>query len=283
VSTADELRKLHELLLAGALTQQEFDGQKGVLLRTEVQEGDAKGTNLPNSWTVTLFAPEGEERVEQVSGSYEEAELVARAAVEKAGGQDAERSEYGWRSPDGAFAATIQRDETTDVPPVSAPPVVGSVSAGDSSLDADGIPVTTAGDQPNFVLSITHRPLSQTRKRQIMVGSAVIVVAVVLLIILLTNHQSGGVSTIPGSGGLTPAALQTSAQNQIFDPAPSGFGVKEVASTICNPPSTWVPGKTFTCFAYSSNGTGLGKYLGTVEPNNSNGNVQWNAQWVPAG
>ena len=86
---------------------------------------------------------------------------------------------------------------------------------------------------------------------------------------------------VPGSGGMTLAQLTSSAKGQITGKAPSGFAVTAVHSVVCNPPSTWAAAKTFTCYAYDSQGAEVGEYDGTVEPNSSSGNWQWNAEWVP--
>ena len=88
---------------------------------------------------------------------------------------------------------------------------------------------------------------------------------------------------IPGSGGMTLTQLTSSVSSQIKGPAPSGFGATGVSSVVCNPPSSWTPGQTFTCFAYNSSGTGVGEYTGTVEPNDSSGDQQWNGEWLPSG
>lgn len=86
---------------------------------------------------------------------------------------------------------------------------------------------------------------------------------------------------IPGSGGMTLAQLTSSAQSQISGKAPSGFAVTGVHSVVCNPPSTWAAAKTFTCYAYASDGSEVGEYDGTVLPNDSSGDQQWNAVWEP--
>ncbi len=140
-------------------------------------------------------------------------------------------------------------------------------------------------EPPHFAPPRKHPPVAL-----IVVVVLAVIVAGAYLVYRHDNRSSGGSSTlpsvttgIPGSGGLTAAELTSNAKNQIIGPAPRGFAVKGVASVICNPPTSWTPGSTFTCFVYASNGTGLGQYDGTVEPNDSNGNYRWNAEWVPNG
>lgn len=128
-------------------------------------------------------------------------------------------------------------------------------------------------------------PMPPTKKRQIVGAAVAVVLVTVLVLVLVSAPKSNGTSPASGisaSGGITIASLQSSAESQITGPAPSGFAATGVSSVICNPPSTWAPGKTFTCYAYASNGTGVGDYLGTVEPNDSSGIQQWNAAWLPA-
>ena len=88
---------------------------------------------------------------------------------------------------------------------------------------------------------------------------------------------------IPGSGGVTLSQLESSVSSQVTGPAPSGFGVTGVSSVVCNPPTSWSPEQTFTCFVYNSSGTGLGEYTGTVEPSDSSGDQRWNGEWLPSG
>ena len=82
---------------------------------------------------------------------------------------------------------------------------------------------------------------------------------------------------------MTLTQLTSSVSSQIKGPAPSGFGATGVSSVVCNPPSSWTPGQTFTCFAYNSSGTGVVEYTGTVEPNDSSGDQQWNGERMPSG
>lgn len=51
-----------------------------------------------------------------------------------------------------------------------------------------------------------------------------------------------------------------------------------VHTVSCIMPSSWIPGKTFVCFAYGSGGHALAQMDGTVLPN-SGGRFAWNEQW----
>jgi len=98
--------------------------------------------------------------------------------------------------------------------------------------------------------------------------------AVALLVGILSSSDS--TPTGPSLSDLT-----TNAQDQITGSGPGNFAVTGVNSVVCNPPKSWSPGETFTCFAYASDGTGIGTYSGTVEPNSSSGSYRWNATWLP--
>jgi hypothetical protein len=102
------------------------------------------------------------------------------------------------------------------------------------------------------------------------------------LFVLRFIYLPSSIAPIPGSGGMTNLELELSIENQITNSPPTGFGVSGVNSVVCNPPSTWTAGGTFTCFAYSSTGSEVGEVSVIVDPNDSNGNPQWNAQWAPA-
>ena len=144
---------------------------------------------------------------------------------------------------------------------------------------------------PSAPINVAKKPMSS--KSKWIVGILCVVVAVgIAIAIPVAIHDfkasqcaSSGNDCpgIPSSGGMTIASLQSSAMSQITGPAPSGFAVTGVSSVVCNPPSSWTPGQTFTCFVYNSSGTGLGEYTGTVEPNDSSGDQQWNAEWLPSG
>ena len=87
---------------------------------------------------------------------------------------------------------------------------------------------------------------------------------------------------IPGSGGMSVVQLASDAKSQITGRKPSGFHVTGVSSVICNPPSIWARGRTFICDAYASSGVWVGGYFGTVLPNDSKGDQQWNVAWSKA-
>jgi ABC-type dipeptide/oligopeptide/nickel transport system permease component len=85
----------------------------------------------------------------------------------------------------------------------------------------------------------------------------------------------------PSSSGPSLSDLNSSVQSQITSSGSDGFGATSVASVVCNPPSSWQPGATFTCYAYDNSNTEVGEYDGTVEPNDGSGNYRWNANWIP--
>jgi hypothetical protein len=246
MSTADELLKLDALRKSGVLTQEEFDAEKAKLLAG--------------------ISPSVE------SGSSHTQVLAPSTCAN-------------------GHAMSVEHAVCPDCGAPRAEPAVGSPA---SVLDpATFSAVADGGTQPTDLTTPAPSPsgnpltsMSPARKKQrtrLGVGIAVVIVlAVVLAVILLnkSNRSSPG-SGIPGSGGLTIASLQSSAKSQIKGPAPSGFAATGVSSVICNPPSSWAPSKTFTCFAYASDGTEVGEYDGTVEPNSSSGDWQWNARWVP--
>jgi len=106
----------------------------------------------------------------------------------------------------------------------------------------------------------------------LIIGFAGIALFAVLIVIGATYHP-----------GPSLPDLTADARAQITGTGSDGFGVKGVSRVVCNPPSEWTPGATFTCFAYDSSDNELGEYDGTVEPDASDGTYQWNANWVPSG
>jgi hypothetical protein len=76
--------------------------------------------------------------------------------------------------------------------------------------------------------------------------------------------------------------LTANVQSQITGSGPDNFGVSGVSNVVCNPPSSWSSGNTFSCFAYNSSDQEVGEYDATIEPNGANGSYQWNARWLPA-
>jgi hypothetical protein len=155
------------------------------------------------------------------------------------------------------------------------------------SVQARAAPTTV----PFAPINVAKKPRS-TRSNWI-VGILCVVVAVgIAIAIPVAIHDfkasqcaSSGKDCpgIPGSGGVTLSQLESSVSSQVTGPAPSGFGVTGVSSVVCNPPTSWSPGQTFTCFVYNSSGTGLGEYTGTVEPSDSSGDQRWNGEWLPSG
>ena|SRR5664279_1842842 len=76
--------------------------------------------------------------------------------------------------------------------------------------------------------------------------------------------------------------LNYSVRGQITGTAPNDFGVAGISHVSCQQPSHWTAGSTFTCIAYGTTGSEVGRYYGTVEPNASDGTYQWNGRYLPS-
>jgi hypothetical protein len=259
MSLVDELTNLDVKRKSGILSQEECDAEKAKLLAGVFPPANGDGE------------PRGE-------GSFQTSDRiwvdnVASVASSTCANGHPMNAEHAFCPACGADRADHAIESCVASPAVAHEP--------SSATD----PTTTVGSPlVNPVMKMS--PERKTQQIRLAVGVvAVIVLAVILGVVLLnkSNGPASPASGIPGSGGLTIAQLQSTAMNQITGPAPSGFAATGVSSVICNPPSTWAPGKTFTCYAYASSGTEVGEYLGTVEPNDSSGEQQWNAQWLPNG
>jgi hypothetical protein len=95
------------------------------------------------------------------------------------------------------------------------------------------------------------------------------VVLVPLIIVAVTDNETPA----------QPANLTADVRAQIVGTGPSQFGARGVARVVCDPPSSWSTGDTFTCFAYGNSDRALGTYYGTVEPTRGS-DVRWKARWV---
>lgn len=125
-----------------------------------------------------------------------------------------------------------------------------------------------------------------TKRRRRVPWPARIGFAVIILIagVVAGNAIRGsGKSTseggdIPGST-YTIAGLTASVKGQVTGPTSKGdFGLQGVDSVVCNPPSSWAPGKTFNCFVYGAASRQIAQYKGTILPDVADGHVQWNGQ-----
>jgi carbonic anhydrase/acetyltransferase-like protein (isoleucine patch superfamily) len=130
---------------------------------------------------------------------------------------------------------------------------------------------------------VARRQIRSSQGRQKGAGLALAAVIIGFVFIAITLAIVGLVLTSSGSSGPSLSGLTSSVRAQIAGNGPDSLKVPGVASVVCNPPSTWQTGASFTCFAYSSTGSTLGKYEGTVAPNSSSGQYEWNATWYSSG
>ncbi|HVC39702.1 MAG TPA: hypothetical protein VNH20_07015 [Candidatus Dormibacteraeota bacterium] len=85
---------------------------------------------------------------------------------------------------------------------------------------------------------------------------------------------------VAGCGGSGPSL--SSMEGKVKSEVGSHWGVSGIASVSCVMPSSWNPGKTFTCYVYEASGTSLGVAHGTVLPPQGGYSQAWNLQWVPS-
>jgi hypothetical protein len=115
-------------------------------------------------------------------------------------------------------------------------------------------------------------------------------VAVVLLVLLVigattigvwagsgSQANSGSASTGPSPSELTAQVAQT-----VTGTGTDEFGVAGVVRVVCDGPSRWSPGETFTCDAYDVARSDVGQYDGRVQPTTSSGYWQWIGTWHPS-
>ena len=76
--------------------------------------------------------------------------------------------------------------------------------------------------------------------------------------------------------------LDFNVRSQITGTAPNDFGATGVGDVACQRPDRWTTGATFSCVAYGPTGAVVGRYVGTVAPNASDGTYSWNGRYVPS-
>jgi hypothetical protein len=145
---------------------------------------------------------------------------------------------------------------------------------------------------PPETASHVQRPFASPNathtKLVVILVSTALVIAAVVSVLIVTNGSSPTVSattnpapsTIAIPNGPSLPSLTSSVQAQIVGTGTDNFNVTGVDSVICNPPDSWKPGATFTCYAYGPTKSEVGEYDGTIEPNASDGGYQWNARWI---
>ncbi len=108
-----------------------------------------------------------------------------------------------------------------------------------------------------------------------------LVVAVVIggAIVAVVSRRSSPSTNPTPAGGPSLSQLTSQVKQQVTGTASNDFDVTGVASVVCNPPNSWNPSSTFTCYVYDSSQTEIGEYDGTVEPTTSSGEWRWNADW----
>jgi hypothetical protein len=119
------------------------------------------------------------------------------------------------------------------------------------------------------------KPKSATYRR-VEWGGRILIVLVLLTI--------GGVWLFHKAhpGGLPNGVSLTAFDGSIkSDLASAPFRISGIAAVSCVMPNSWVPGKTFTCYAYASSKVELGTVTGTVVPTPPNYAFEANLVWVP--
>jgi hypothetical protein len=116
----------------------------------------------------------------------------------------------------------------------------------------------------------------------IIIGFVWIALFVLVVVLAAVTPDSGNTSSSGVALGPSPSALTADVRAYIVGSGPGAFNVSGVDSVVCNPPGSWQPGATFTCFAYNSTQREIGQLDGTVEPDSSSGQYRWNARWIPS-
>ncbi len=138
---------------------------------------------------------------------------------------------------------------------------------------------------------VLNHPKSATRRRVDWGIRAIGVLMVGAAALYLYNTQvAPRVNKIGAPAAVTvaqPAGLPNGISLTTFDKsikgdlAASPFRISGIASVSCVLPNSWVPGKTFTCYAYGSSNIGLGTVTGTVEPTQPKYAFEANLVWAP--
>jgi hypothetical protein len=130
---------------------------------------------------------------------------------------------------------------------------------------------------------VARRQIRESHGTQKGAGLALAAIVIGFVYVGITLVIIGLVLTSSGGSGPSLSGLTSSVRAQIAGNGSDSLKVPGVASVVCNPPKSWQTGEPFTCFAYSSTGSRIGVYDGTVEPDSSSGNYQWNASWYSSG
>jgi hypothetical protein len=93
-------------------------------------------------------------------------------------------------------------------------------------------------------------------------------------------------AAIPTFLGLTASCpsvqtLNADVRYQVTGTAPNDFGVTGVSDGACQRPIAWTTGAMFTCVVYGPTGSQVGRYVGTIDPDASDGTYQWSGNHVP--
>lgn len=133
------------------------------------------------------------------------------------------------------------------------------MTTGDGAADVSGVSLNTP------TRSLWYRQ----RANQVKIGIVAILIIVGVVWLVHRVHPGG----LPN--GVSLSQFESSVKGQLASTGTSGFSVSNVASVSCIMPNSWVPGRTFTCYAFKSSGSQLGTVTGTVLPTQAN--YSWNA------
>ena len=128
-----------------------------------------------------------------------------------------------------------------------------------------------------------RRQIRQSHRAQKGAGLALAAIIIGFVYIGITLAVIGLLLAGPRNPGPSLSKLTSSVTAQIAGTGPESLKVPGVTSVVCHPPGSWQTGESFTCFAYSSSGSTIGKYEGTVAPNSPSGQYEWNATWYSSG
>jgi hypothetical protein len=126
---------------------------------------------------------------------------------------------------------------------------------------------------------VARRQIRRSQGRQKGAGLALAAIIIGFVFVGITLVVMGLVLTRSPSSGPSLSGLTSSVRAQIAGSGPDSLKVPGVASVVCSPPTSWQTGETFTCFAYGSTGSKIGRYEGIVAANSPTGQFEWNATW----